>query len=175
MLQLTKIELRRGRKLLFEDATLQVHSGQRMGVIGINGSGKSSLFSLILQDLESDAGDLQLSAKDVIAHVAQQSPSSDRPALEFVLDGDHGLRDLQREIADLESKEAHNDKLHGLYEQMDNIDGYTAETRGRALITRPGICGSRNTKACQRVFRWLADASEPGTSPDVPLRYPAAG
>jgi len=105
-----------------------------MGIIGVNGSGKSSLFSLILQDLESDAGDLQLNARDVIAHVAQQSPSSNQPALEFVLDGDHGLRDLQREIAVLEAEEAHNDKLHGLYEQMDNIDGYTAETRGARLL-----------------------------------------
>jgi ATP-binding cassette subfamily F protein 3 len=134
MLQFTKIELRRGNKLLFENASLQVHAGQRMGIIGVNGSGKSSLFSLILQELESDAGDLQLNARDVIAHVAQQSPSSDQPALEFVLDGDHGLRKLQREIAALEAEEAHNDKLHGLYEQMDNIDGYTAETRGARLL-----------------------------------------
>ena len=134
MLQFTKIELRRGNKLLFENASLQVHAGQRMGIIGVNGSGKSSLFSLILQELESDAGDLQLNARDVIAHVAQQSPSSDQPALEFVLDGDHGLRELQREITALEAEKAHNDKLHGLYEQMDNIDGYTAETRGARLL-----------------------------------------
>jgi len=146
MLQLQKIELRRGSKLLFKDASLQVHSGQRMGIIGVNGSGKSSLFSLILQDLESDAGDLQLNARDVIAHVAQQSPSSNQPALEFVLDGDHGLRDLQREIAVLEAEEAHNDKLHGLYEQMDNIDGYTAETRGARLLHGLGFAAAEIQK-----------------------------
>ena len=146
MLQLTKIELRRGSKLLFEDASLQVHSGQRMGIIGVNGSGKSSLFSLVLQQLESDAGDLQLNTKHVIAHVAQQSPSSDQPALEFVLDGDHGLRDLQRQIADLEAEEAHNDRLHGLYEQMDNIDGYTAETRGARLLHGLGFAAAEIQK-----------------------------
>ena len=81
MLQLKQIELRRGTKLLFENATLQAHAGQRLGVIGVNGSGKSSLFSLILGQLEADAGQLQLNPKDVIAHVAQESPSSNQPAL----------------------------------------------------------------------------------------------
>ena len=57
MLKLSKIELRRGTKLLFEDASLQAHAGQRVGIIGINGSGKSSLFSLLLGELESDAGE----------------------------------------------------------------------------------------------------------------------
>ena len=71
MLQLNQIELRRGAKLLFENASLQAHAGQRMGVIGVNGSGKSSLFALILGQLEADAGQLQLHPKDVIAHVAQ--------------------------------------------------------------------------------------------------------
>ena len=55
MLQLNQIELRRGAKLLFENASLQAHAGQRMGVIGVNGSGKSSLFALILGQLEADA------------------------------------------------------------------------------------------------------------------------
>ncbi len=144
MLQLTKIELRRGTKLLFEDASLQVHAGQRMGIIGVNGSGKSSLFALILRQLESDGGDLQVNPKDVIAYVAQESPSSTRPALEFVLDGDPVLRRLQQEISCLEARDleksgleahgGHSDRLHRLYEQMDHIDGYTAQTRAARLL-----------------------------------------
>ncbi len=102
MLQLKKIELRRGSKLLFENATLQAHAGQRMGIIGVNGSGKSSLFALILGKLDGDAGELQLNPKDVIAHVAQESPGSDQAALDFVMDGDSGLRKLQADIAELE-------------------------------------------------------------------------
>ena len=81
MLQLNQIELRRGAKLLFEKASLQAHAGQRIGIIGVNGSGKSSLFALILGQLDSDAGQLQLNPRDVIAHVAQESPHSDQPAL----------------------------------------------------------------------------------------------
>jgi ATP-binding cassette subfamily F protein 3 len=134
MLQLKKIELRRGAKLLFEDASFQAHAGQRMGIIGVNGSGKSSLFALILGELESDAGHTQVNARDVIAHVAQESPHSDESALGFVQDGDRGLRILQAEIAELEAKDSHDEKLHDLYEQMDNIDGFTAETRAARLL-----------------------------------------
>jgi ATP-binding cassette subfamily F protein 3 len=134
MLQLNQIELRRGTKLLFEKASLQAHAGQRMGVIGVNGSGKSSLFALILRQLEADAGQLQLNPKDVIAHVAQESPHSEQSALDFVQDGDHGLRHLQASITELEALDTHDERLHGLYEQMDNIDGFGAETRAARLL-----------------------------------------
>ena len=134
MLQLNQIELRRGAKLLFENASLQVHAGQRMGVIGVNGSGKSSLFALTLGQLEADAGQLQLNPRDVIAHVAQESPHSDQAALEFVQDGDKGLRQLQASIAELEALDSHDERLHGLYEQMDNIDGFAAQTRAARLL-----------------------------------------
>ncbi len=88
MLQLKQIELRRGTKLLFENATLQAHAGQRMGIIGVNGSGKSSLFSLILGQLEGDAGRTTAHPKDVIAHVAQESPHSECTGIGFC----HGWR-----------------------------------------------------------------------------------
>jgi len=134
MLQLNQIELRRGAKLLFENASLQAHPGQRLGVIGVNGSGKSSLFALILGQLEADAGQLQVNPRDVIAHVSQQSPDSDQPALEFVQDGDGELRRLQAGIAELEALDVHDERLHDLYEQMENIDGFTAGTRAARLL-----------------------------------------
>lgn len=146
MLQLKHIELRRGSKLLFENASLQAHAGQRMGIIGVNGSGKSSLFSLILGRLESDAGHLQRNPQDVIAHVAQESPNSAQPALDFVMDGDKGLRELQARIAELEAKDDHDQRLHGLYEQMDNIDGFTAETRAARLLHGLGFEAVENQK-----------------------------
>jgi len=134
MLQLNDIELRRGVKLLLEHASLQVHAGQRMGLIGVNGSGKSSLFSLLLGQLESDAGSLQINPKDVIAHVAQESPSTGEPAIEFVQDGDQVLREVQAQIRELESADNHDERLHSLYEQMDTIEGFTAETRAARLL-----------------------------------------
>ena len=134
MLQLNQIELRRGAKLLFRDASLQAHAGQRMGVIGVNGSGKSSLFALLLGQLEADSGQLQVNPKDVIAHVAQESPHSGQSAVDFVQDGDKGLRQLQASIAELEALDDHDERLHVLYEQMEIIDGFTAETRAARLL-----------------------------------------
>ncbi len=134
MLQLKQIELRRGAKLLFDSATLQAHAGQRVGIVGVNGCGKSSLFSLLRGQLEADAGELRINPRDVIAHVAQESPNSDQPALDFVQDGDRGLRQLQGEIAESESADSNDERLHALYEQMDNIDGFTAETRAARLL-----------------------------------------
>ena len=69
MLALTNISLRRGRKILMENASFQIHAGQRMGVIGANGCGKSSLFAMLLGELEPDDGELALDPKDEIAHV----------------------------------------------------------------------------------------------------------
>jgi ATP-binding cassette subfamily F protein 3 len=146
MLQMSQIELRRGARLLFENASLQAHAGQRMGVIGVNGSGKSSLFALILGQLEADAGQLQINPRDVIAHVAQESPQSRQPALEFVQDGDKGLRRLQTKIAALEAADSHDEQLHRLYEQMENIDGFTAETRAARLLHGLGFAATEFTK-----------------------------
>ena len=133
MLALTNIALRRGRKVLIENASMQIHAGQRMGVIGANGCGKSSLFAMLLGELEPDDGELVLDAHDVIAHVAQQSPHSDRTAVDYVLDGDEELRAVQAAIADGEA-DAENPDLHLLYERMEAIDGFTAESRASRLL-----------------------------------------
>ncbi len=66
MLALTNIALRRGRKVLIEGASFQIHAGHRMGVIGANGSGKSSLFAMFLGELEPDDGELSLDPKEVV-------------------------------------------------------------------------------------------------------------
>ena len=133
MLSLTNIALRRGRKVLFEDASFQLHAGQRMGVIGANGCGKSSLFAMLLGELEPDDGELGLDSQDVIAHVAQESPHGSRSAVDYVMDGDSELREVQAAIA---AGEADADKpdLHLLYEQLEAIDGFTAESRASRLL-----------------------------------------
>ncbi|MGB5164051.1 MAG: ATP-binding cassette domain-containing protein [Woeseiaceae bacterium] len=133
MLALNNIALRRGRKVLFENASLQIHAGQRMGVIGANGCGKSSLFAMLLGELEPDDGELALDANDVIAHVAQESPHSDSSAVDYVMDGDQELRAIQDEIAAREA-DAEKPDLHLLYERMEAIDGYTAESRASRLL-----------------------------------------
>ena len=145
MLALTNIALRRGRKVLFENATFQIHAGHRMGVIGANGSGKSSLFAMLLGELEPDEGELVLDPKAVIAHVAQESPHGSGSAVDYVMDGDRELRAVQAEIAAGESA-ADKPDLHLLYERLELIDGFTAESRASRLLHGLGFAAEEYSK-----------------------------
>ncbi len=132
MLQLNQVSLRRGDRLLFANASLQAHFGQRLGVTGANGSGKSSLFDAILGRLEVDEGAILLDPEYRIAHVGQESPASEQPALDFVLDGDTELRALQ---ATLQQHAANpTEEHHAAWAQLEAIDGYTAESRAARLL-----------------------------------------
>ena len=133
MLSLSNISLRRGRKVLVENVSFQVHAGHRMGLIGANGSGKSSLFAMLLGELEPDDGELGLQAANEIAHVAQESPHGSGSAIDYVMDGDTELREVQAAIAASEAHE-HGAAPHGLYERMETIDGFTAEARAARLL-----------------------------------------
>ena len=133
MLQLTNLSLRRGPRLLVADASLTIYPGQKVGLVGANGCGKSSLFALFLGELHADAGDFSLPAAWELAHVAQQTPDSDRPAIEFVLDGDRELRSIQVQLA---AADAAGDGLrHGeLAGRLEAIGGYGAESRAARLL-----------------------------------------
>jgi len=142
VLSLNQISLRRGRKLLFENVSFQAHSGQRMGLIGANGSGKTSLFSMLLGQLEPDGGELYLNPSDEIAHVAQESPSDPGSALNYVMDGDSELREIQAAIAAEETDgDGHGANVHKLYERMETIDGFSAEARAARLLHGLGFLG----------------------------------
>ncbi len=133
MLSLTNIALRRGQTVLFEQLSLQVHSGQRLGVIGANGCGKSSLFAMLMGQLEPDAGEFSMNSDDVIAHVAQESPDGSASAIDHVIDGDAELRDVEAAIAAHDNGDTQNN-VHVLYERMEAIDGYAAESRAARLL-----------------------------------------
>jgi ATP-binding cassette subfamily F protein 3 len=106
-----------------------------MGLIGANGSGKSSLFSMLLGEIDGDDGTLGLDPNDQIAHVAQESPNSTRSALDYVMDGDVELREIQARIAADEADAASDSAaVHVLYERMEAIDGFTAESRAARLL-----------------------------------------
>jgi len=133
MLQLADIGLRRGTNLLFEGAQVTIHPGRKVGVVGPNGCGKSSLFSLIRGELHPDRGELSVPASWEIAHVAQQTPSGERPAIDLVLDGDRKLRSVQAQLA---SAEGQGDGLRQaqLHEHLEAIDGYSAKSRAARLL-----------------------------------------
>ena len=138
MLQLNQVSLRRGSRLLIADINLQVHAGQRLGLTGANGCGKTSLFEMILGRLEPDQGTIALPPGVRIGQVAQEGPRSSRSALDFVLDGDSELREIQAQLAALE-RQHDAQTLHPLYERMDVIDGYSAESRAAQLLAGLGF------------------------------------
>ena len=141
MLALTNISLRRGPKVLVEKASFQAHAGQRIGVIGPNGCGKSSLFAMLLGELEPDGGELVLDPRYEIAHVAQESPHGGGSAVDYVMDGDRELREVQAAIARAEGT-VQATELTALYERMETIDGYAAEARASRLLHGLGFAAA---------------------------------
>lgn len=133
MISLTNIELRRGIKLLLNNAELSIHPGQHIGIIGANGTGKSSLFKLLLGQVNADAGELSIPSDWRIAHMAQELATSERSALDFVIDGDPVLRKVE---ATVEAALAANDnnRLANAYEKMDTINGFDAHYRAEQLL-----------------------------------------
>ncbi|WP_210397232.1 ATP-binding cassette domain-containing protein [Motiliproteus sediminis] len=133
MIELIQLSLQRGKNLLLERVDLRVHPGQKVGLIGANGCGKSSLFQLLLSGLHVDGGDLRIPAGWQIAHMAQEVAVLDRSAVDYVLDGDAELRQLQQAISVAEQSDDPA-RLGELHAQLDNIGGYSADARARQLL-----------------------------------------
>ncbi len=133
MIVLRALQLRRGVKVLFEDASLTFNRGHKIGVTGANGSGKSSLFALLLGELHQDAGDLEIQPGLVVAHVAQDTPATDQAAIEYVLDGDAELRLLERALAAAETAH-HGTRIAELHEDLHRVGGYAARARAAQLM-----------------------------------------
>ncbi|MCW3478050.1 ATP-binding cassette domain-containing protein [Neisseriaceae bacterium JH1-16] len=138
MIQLKSLSLRRGVKELFNNVTLTINPGNRTGVVGANGTGKSSLFALLRGELMTDGGDVLLPPNWTMAHVAQETPALETSALDYVLDGDTELRELQ---AALSAAEASNDgeAIGHLHAELAHIDAYTAEARASKLLAGLGF------------------------------------
>jgi ATP-binding cassette subfamily F protein 3 len=138
MLNFTNLSLRRGPRLLFEQASFTIHPGQKVGLTGSNGCGKSSLFSLLRGELHSDSGEYTLPPRWVIAHVAQETPAIQIPAIEYVLDGDQELRQVEAGLtAAVEADDGH--RQGELHAQLESIDGYTARSRAARLLRGLGF------------------------------------
>ncbi len=133
MLAARDLTLRRGPQALFELVNFTVFRGNKVGITGANGTGKSSLFAAILGELAPDHGDIDLPAAIKMAHVEQEIAASARPAIEFVLDGDAELRKIQAAIEDAERRDAAM-ALADLYSSLEAIDGYRAKARAAAIM-----------------------------------------
>src|SRR4051794_8754819 len=135
MLRIVNLTLRRGLKVLLEQASLTVFPGHKVGLVGSNGCGKSSLFSLLRGELTPDAGSFDMPPRWVIAHVAQETPAVERIALDFVQDGDQELRAIEADLAAAEADHATpGEHLAELHERYTLIGGHAARSRAAALL-----------------------------------------
>jgi ATP-binding cassette subfamily F protein 3 len=146
MLKLTDVTLRRGGRVLFAGANVAVFPGQKVGLTGANGTGKSSLFALLRGELAADAGDVAVPAKWVFAHVAQETPGVDQPAIEYVQDGDAELRAIERDIRAAEQAED-GVRLATLHSEYDHAGGYTAKSRAAQLLYGLGFSTAEHESA----------------------------
>lgn len=138
MIRLQSLTLQRGPQRLLEDAELTLHAGHKAGLIGANGAGKSTLFALLLGELTPDSGDCLLPADWRIAHMRQEIDTLDRIAIDYVLDGDLRLRQVQHDLAEAEKAQdgAAQARLHS---ELDSADGYTADARARKMLAGLGF------------------------------------
>jgi ATP-binding cassette subfamily F protein 3 len=138
MIILRNITLRRGSKLLLQDANVTIQPGQRLALIGANGCGKSTLFSLLLGELGADAGNLEGMGALRLSHMAQETHASSLPAGEYVWRGDAQLAKLRDQVAEQEAA-GNFDRAATLHAQLDEIDGYSAERRAQRLLQGLGF------------------------------------
>ncbi|WP_136417350.1 ATP-binding cassette domain-containing protein [Herbaspirillum sp. ST 5-3] len=142
MIRFQQVSLTRGIKPLLENVDLTLNPGDKIGLIGANGAGKSSLFALLRGELHADLGEVDFPAKWRMAYVAQETPALDRPALEYAIDGDANLRKLEAELAELEKgphSAADGTRIGELHAAMADADAYTVKSRAEQLLTGLGF------------------------------------
>ena len=133
MLQFKNLTLARGVKVLVRGASFQLHPGHKVGLTGANGAGKSSLFAMLLGELQHESGELEMPPDWVMAHVAQETPALADAAIDFVLDGDGELRSVEQALQEAE-RNHEGERLGELHARFGDIGGYTARSRAAALL-----------------------------------------
>jgi ATP-binding cassette subfamily F protein 3 len=138
LIQFKQLTLTRGLKILIQAASMQLHPGHKVGLTGANGAGKSSLFALLRGEMHVESGDLEIPAAWVIAHVAQETPALAMPAIEFVLDGDVELREIEAALIKAEANHQ-GELIAELHHRLSDIDGYSARARAAELLNGLGF------------------------------------
>ena len=139
MIRLLQLSLMRGTKPLFEGAELTLNPGEKIGLIGSNGSGKSTLFAMLRDELHPDRGSLDFPRSWRVAHVAQETPALDRPAVEYAIDGDATLRTLERELALIDGSDTEGQRIAELHAHLADAGAYTVRSRAEQLLTGLGF------------------------------------
>ena len=138
MIVANNIEFIRGGKALLENASATINPKQKVGLVGANGCGKSSFFTLLKQESQVDAGDLTIPHHWRLASVAQETPALDTNALQYVIDGDIEFRTLQAKLKQAEIED-NGTKIAEMHILLDNAGGYTIESRAAELLAGLGF------------------------------------
>ncbi|MGZ8259564.1 MAG: ABC-F family ATP-binding cassette domain-containing protein, partial [Caldimonas sp.] len=141
MLVLSQISLRRGARLVLDRTSLTIQPGEKVGLVGRNGAGKSSLFALLAGRLHADAGELAVPPRWRIGEVAQEMPESEEPATDFVLAGDTALADAEAELARAEASDDGEAMAHA-HESIRLAGGFDARPRAQAMLLGLGFRGA---------------------------------
>jgi ATP-binding cassette, subfamily F, member 3 len=138
MINFNKVALRRGSKLLFSNGSFNLNMGEKMGLVGANGTGKSSLFALLRHEMTAESGSVDYPDKWRVAHVAQEIEETERSALDFAIDGDIELRALEAQLTRAEETDDGMAIAH-VYEEFMRIDAYSVEARASELLIGLGF------------------------------------
>jgi ATP-binding cassette subfamily F protein 3 len=145
MITLQNITLYQGHTPLLENTSVAIYPGQKIGVIGRNGCGKSTLFRLLMGEIALDGGEILMPTTLARAQMKQETEASDRSAVDYVIDGHQRYRQIERELQDAESTDDHNAMAH-LFADMEAIDGYSISNRAEKLLSGLGFAPAEFTR-----------------------------
>ena len=145
MIEFKDVAVRREGRLLFSDVNLQLHKGQKIGLTGNNGTGKSTLFATILGEHGTDVGTLSLPTTWQIAHMAQEVHATEMLAIDYVLSGDDEWWQLNDKISRQDSLSA--DEIAPIYQRFEEIDGYRTRAKAAMILSGLGFGEAEHTKA----------------------------
>ena len=138
MITLKNVILRRGAKVLLDSATVAINPGEKVGLVGRNGAGKSSLFALLNGSLMEDGGEYFIPSQWRMGQVAQDMPETDQSATDFVVDGDVNLLAAQNEVTASEATEDY-ERMANAYMALQDAGAHDAPARAQALILGLGF------------------------------------
>lgn len=138
MIFFTDLILKRGHSVLIDNSSATIHTGQKVGLVGKNGCGKSSLFALLKSELQPEGGDVSLPKNWAISWVNQETPALDISALDYVIQGD---REYTKLIAELDEANEKNDgnRIATIHSHLDTIDAWTIQARASTLLNGLGF------------------------------------
>ncbi len=146
MIRFNQLSIRRGTKLLLQPVDWTIYAGQRIGLTGANGSGKSSLFALLLGQLAADGGEIEIGGQPVFSHVAQEMPAGNESALDFVVAGDTELHAIQQQLQTAEAADDGMEIAH-LHEALNKIDAWSAPSRAGRMLAGLGFSTAEQQQA----------------------------